>query len=139
VSYFIVYGRNFGSEEVKINDAYIISGIDSSKLQFKINSIPDGYIDIEKASPVPVGADITLQVIFGNGFMPETEFRKKWDEFYVVVETDNQKIRRLVDRSFIHRFLDANHPDPTSAVLSDAVAGNRRNAGVVAAPLALWC
>lgn len=111
VSYFIVYGRNFGSEEVKINDAYIISGIDSSKLQFKINSIPDGFIDIEKASSVPVGADITLQVIFGNGFMPETDFRKKWDEFYVVVETDNQKIRHLVDRSFVHRFLDANHPE----------------------------
>jgi hypothetical protein len=29
--------------------------------------------------------------------------------------------------------------DPTSAVLSDAVAGDRRNAGVAPAPLAMWC
>ena len=29
--------------------------------------------------------------------------------------------------------------DPTSAVLGDAVAGDRRNAGVATTPLALWC
>ena len=30
-------------------------------------------------------------------------------------------------------------PGPTSAVLGDAVAGDRRNAGVATTPLALWC
>ena len=30
-------------------------------------------------------------------------------------------------------------PDPTSAVLGDVVAGDRRNAGVAATPLPLWC
>jgi len=29
--------------------------------------------------------------------------------------------------------------DPTSAVLGDVVAGDRRNAGVAATPLPLWC
>jgi hypothetical protein len=32
-----------------------------------------------------------------------------------------------------------NNLDPSSAVLSDAVAGDRRNAGVAPAPLAMWC
>ena len=35
--------------------------------------------------------------------------------------------------------LDPASPGPTSAVLSDAVAGDRRNAGVAPAPLAMWC
>ncbi len=45
----------------------------------------------------------------------------------------------------LNRMLEFGRPsdtlafDPTSAVLGDAVAGDRRNAGVATTPLALWC
>jgi hypothetical protein len=52
------------------------------------------------------------------------------DAFLLAAIAQNlPKLAKLVEPQF----------GPSSAVLSDAVAGDRRNAGVAPAPLAMWC
>jgi hypothetical protein len=113
ISTYMVSGKNLGPEEITLTDAYIVSAIDSAKLDFKINATPGGMIDIKDASPIPASAGFQLQANFrlNNQAVPENEFLKQWSSFYVVIEANGEKIRHFIDRTIIHRQLDVNHPE----------------------------
>jgi hypothetical protein len=118
VSHFYIRGKNLGSEEVPLDSAYLVSGIDSSTIPMKIDAVPSGPllggpIDVGEAAPIPVGAEFTLSARFGSDerALPEAEFMKSWDNFYVVIKAGDEKIRRLISKSYVRSWFDRNHPE----------------------------
>jgi hypothetical protein len=111
-----IYGKNFGPKEVTIDEAYLLSAIDSTRVSLQINAFPEGIIDIKDASPVPESASFQLRAQFGVGGLPEGEFLKTWSSFYVIVEANGEKIRHLINRQVIRGQLDRSHPELTPHV-----------------------
>jgi hypothetical protein len=64
IFYFMIQGKNFGPQESVIDNAYLLSAIDSTRLELKIIAVPDGLIDIKEASPIPESAQFQLQADF---------------------------------------------------------------------------
>jgi hypothetical protein len=111
VSAFIVRGKNLGSQEVTLDSAYLVSGIDSSTVSMKIVALPSGMIDVGDAAPIPVGAEFTLIARFAQQNLPEADFMKSWDNFYVIIKAGDEKIRHLVSKSTIRSLFEQNHPE----------------------------
>ncbi len=120
IATYLISAKNLGAEEITLNYAYIISSIDSTKLELKIAAVPDGMIDIKDASPIPAGAPFQLQANFrqNNQAVVEGEFIKTWDSFYVVLEANGEKIRHFVSRAVIH--------GTTSPDFSQEIGASRR-------------
>jgi hypothetical protein len=110
---YLVRARNLGSEEVNLRSATMVSGIDSTQIQMKISAIPGGFILPEEAAPIPPGAEFAFHAQFGNGpsGLSESEFMKEWATFSVVIQTDNQKIRREFPADDIRAQFNRNHPE----------------------------
>jgi hypothetical protein len=36
---------------------------------------------------------------------------KSWDNFYVVIKAGDEKIRRLISKSYVRSWFDRNHPE----------------------------
>jgi hypothetical protein len=113
ISVYTINGKSLGSNEISIRDAYVISSVDSTKIPLTIFAIPGGMIDIGDASPIPPGAAFSMQANFarGDARLSEADFLKTWNGFYIVIESDEQKIRHLISRTKIHNMLEVNHPE----------------------------
>ncbi len=113
ISTFNVRGKNLGVEEVQIADAYIISGVDSTKLPMLIAATPSGWTDVKDILPVPPNAEFFLQADFSSDHkdMPEAEFMKRWSHFRVVIQSNNGTVRHDITENEIRSWLYINHPE----------------------------
>jgi hypothetical protein len=105
-----------GTEEVELNDAYLISGIDGRRLNLKLSAIDSkGTFALgipSKSNPLPVGTTITLlSDDFGGGTgISEAEFLAEWGSIVLIAEYSGKKHRVPFDQKSIKESLRLQYP-----------------------------
>jgi hypothetical protein len=110
ISAFILDAHNPGPKEVTLQEAYILSSIDSTKIQMHIINPPSERIPISVAMPAPRDSYLSFEASFDAG-ISETEFSIKWHDFSVVLEFDHTQIRRDFNRQWVVDQINQNHPE----------------------------
>ncbi len=105
---FNLTGKNFGVGEVRIDSAFLVSRIDGTRLPMKIYAIPDGWIDLKEAGPVPAGAIVGLQARFG---LSEADFLKTWRACFIDIKAGDQQITYELTEERIRAWIERNHPE----------------------------
>ena len=111
-----ISGKNLGAEEIHLEDAYLISGIDGAVIKMRVNA---GYpasplwIDVLDAAPVPPRAQIDLNAQFNEGQngLPEEDFLRSWGMFSVVIQYDGRKTRHDFSGAFVRTLIEHYHPE----------------------------
>jgi len=114
VTAFDIQGKNLGDEEVQLTAAYLISGLDGTKLPITINSLPDGWIELTDAGPVPARANFALHTSFAQKdqkALSEADFLKRWSHFSVVIQAGDEKIRHEIREADVLEWIHQNHPE----------------------------
>jgi hypothetical protein len=109
ISAFVLDAYNPGPNEVTLQDAYILSSIDSTKISMHIINPPSERIPISVAMPVPRDAYLSFEASFDDG-ISETDFSTKWHDFSVVLEFDHTRIRRDFNRLWVFDQINQNNP-----------------------------
>ena len=116
ISSFTISGKNLGTEEVDLQEAHLISGVDGATMSMKVNVAQAGtpvWVDLSEIAPVPPGAEINLSAQFGEkqGGMPEADFLRNWGTFSAVIQYNGQKVRHEFSREFVRTLLERFHPE----------------------------
>lgn len=119
---FTVDAQNQSNEEIEIKDAYIVSGVDGSRVRLKI-STPTDDIYPEEAAPIPPKATMHLIADFSNTRLVEGDFVMKWNTFSVVIICGDKQIRHRYDALWVTAQMDEYHSDYRPHV-SKKVSGN---------------
>jgi hypothetical protein len=93
-----ILGKNVGTAEVELHEAYLVSAIDGTPLPLKVIT-PEGAVPISDVGKVPVGAEVKLTGYFDENGQPLTDskFLRRWESFAVVVTYDQTKIRHEIN------------------------------------------
>jgi hypothetical protein len=110
ISAFIVDAYNPGPNEVTLQDAYLLSSIDSTRIAMHIINPPSERISIPDAMPVPKDAHLSFEASFDNG-ISEAEFSTRWHDFSVVLEFDHTRIRRDFNTQWVVDQIKQNNPE----------------------------
>src|SRR5215216_4428849 len=109
--------RNESSEEVILNDAYIISGITSEKREMEVE-VENKWVPVSEIMPIPPGARVGLRVLFqgqAGGGITEEEFFKDWSKIYFVYSFNGKKpVRQLMDEKIFKPIFDNARPKPNT-------------------------
>jgi hypothetical protein len=109
------HSRNEGTEEVTLNDAYLISGITGSKRPMKVHTGANEFVPIGEIEPIPPGATISLRADFNEigGGISETDFMKEWATTYFVYQYNGKKPQRItMDEKLFRATFDSSRPKP---------------------------
>jgi hypothetical protein len=105
---FDVDAKNVGVEEVALKGAYLISGIDGTRILMLVNTPPLPFISSETAT-APLGADMVFRASFGD--ITEADFFSKWLTFSIVIEYNETKLHHDFDRQWVIDQINQNHPE----------------------------
>lgn len=110
VAAFRLRAYNRGPNEVSLHDAYILSGIDSTKIPMDVSTPPlVEKIPARDTAPVPRDTDLALTASFGD--LSEAEFLRKWRYFVAVIEFDQTSIRHEFSNEWVIDQISQNHPE----------------------------
>jgi hypothetical protein len=92
-----ISGKNVSKSPVTISDAYVMSARDPTKVHMRIITPNHGGFLPSEINPIPSQARIDLVAPLGESLTPagikESEFIRKWDPFFVVIEYEGQSIK----------------------------------------------
>jgi hypothetical protein len=109
-------GKNIGTKEIALNDAFLISGITGARLDLFVNNLTDGKgpTAIKNIFPIPPGADIFLAVELPS--MPKNIFITDWGTTILITQYEGKEHRITFDRNEIEKsfapLADSSRPDP---------------------------
>jgi hypothetical protein len=106
-----ITGTVRGAKPVRLDEAFIESGITGRRLDAKI-AAKEGTVPVTQANPIPPDTIFPLHVLFydpGQNVdregMPESEFMNEWGRFAFVVRYQGYEIRRNVTAEDVTRDL----------------------------------
>ena len=110
-------GKNVGDKEVKLENAFIVSGFTGARFEMKVtaaNGRNVQMVPLRKTRPIPPEAEINLLSVELNGQegIEESQFQKYWGSVGFVVEFDGQEHRRTYDPEAINEALELGRFDP---------------------------
>jgi hypothetical protein len=108
INAFILDAYNPGPNEVTIQDAHILSLIDSTRILMHIINPPSERVPI--AMPAPRNAYLSFEASFDIG-ISETEFFKRWHDFSVVLEFDHIRIIHDFNTQWVVEQIKQNNPE----------------------------
>ncbi len=90
-------GRNISEHEVKLRDAYFVSGVTGEQVNLKVQIIPlaAAIADINPIPPAAIFALITTLGPDDDTGITAADFLKTWGPFSFVVEYDDEKTYRI--------------------------------------------
>jgi hypothetical protein len=107
ISSISIAGTNVGSEEIKLDDAYFLSGVDGTKLNVQIGRGGRRY-KIQDVSPLPPGAFFfVVSDPIGpkdQGLSPDN-FLKTWSTIYFVVKYNGSTQKIEFDQEAVESML----------------------------------
>jgi hypothetical protein len=103
-----VPAKNLGDEEVTITAAYIISDVDSKKMEMKINTPPGPSYNINEILPVPPSAWINLIASFSA--TTESSLITEWGAFRAVIKYNGKTIKHQFDADNVRKAMASLHP-----------------------------
>jgi hypothetical protein len=101
-----IVGNNVSKQEVKLDDAYFLSGIDGTRLDAKITWGGSTY-KVQEIRPVPAGAILIMSASFGKlGVgLSQDDFMQKWAVMIFVTVQNGVSQRIDFDREKMKSFL----------------------------------
>lgn len=123
---FAVSGKNASTQELHLQDAYIISGITSGRLPLLIGT-QSGWVLPDQIGLIPPGADINLRLVFDeiHTGVPEKQFMQNWGIITLVVKSDGKEFRKTWDAKTIQaRFAELYPPLPTPRIEIKSTGNN---------------
>jgi hypothetical protein len=113
IEYFLfnVFGKNLGSQEISLQDGYILSSISGERIPMRVNTNPFPDMNIDEAAPVPANAYVNLTAPFGSSGISQTEFMQQWQGFAVVIKYDNKTVRHDFTREDVLAMVSALYPE----------------------------
>jgi hypothetical protein len=103
-----IEGKNVGDKEIKLDDAYLVSGITGTRAEMKIKAV-DGrnilWVSAADTGLIPPGAKIEMvsEKLNGDEGIEESEFSKQWGTLSLVDSFAGTEHRKIYD----HKALDA--------------------------------
>jgi len=108
---FAIDAKNVGTDELTLKEAYLISGIDSTKVNMLVSTPPMQGIIVPETAPIPPNTRFTFTASFDN--ITEQEFFRKWSNFSMIVQYNNtsKPLRHEFDRQWVIDQVNQNHPE----------------------------
>ena len=112
-----IRGINNGSEEIQLDDVYLLSGITGKRLDLQVEAA-DGrtavLVPAKNTNPIPPSAPINLRTPELNDVtgIPEADFLKQWGTLSFVAEYNGQKHRFTYDAKMMKSLFDLQRPKP---------------------------
>jgi hypothetical protein len=104
-----VDAKSVGTEEITLKDAYVISGIDGSKVDMHVSTPPLPWISPQEAAPVPPNTYLAFRALFNN--ITEPDFFKNWENFSIVIQYNNSTLRHEFNRQWVIDQINQSHPE----------------------------
>jgi hypothetical protein len=108
-----IVGKNIGTEDVQLDDIYIVSDITGARLDLKVQIPNEGTIPANETNPIPPDAFIQLS---SDEFNPtvgvsEKDFVRDWGAISFVAEYGGQKHQTSFGHATIEALFDAQRPN----------------------------
>jgi hypothetical protein len=108
-----IVGKNIGTEDVQLDDIYIVSDITGARLDLKVQIPNEGIITAKETNPIPPDAFIQLS---SDEFNPtvgvsEKDFLRDWGAISFVAEYGGQKHQTSFGHATIEALFDAQRPN----------------------------
>jgi hypothetical protein len=109
---FGVVGKNAGSEDVQLDEIYLVSGITGARIELKVQIPDEGMFPVKETNPIPPDAFIQLSSdeFNSSGGISEPDFLKDWGAINFFAVYGGQKHRMIFDRATIAGLFDAQRP-----------------------------
>ncbi|MGY3588528.1 hypothetical protein ACVIGB_002513 [Bradyrhizobium sp. USDA 4341] len=123
-----IEGKNTGDREIRLKNAYLISGITGARLEMTIKVV-DGrnvmLVPVRDSGVIPPNAQINLfsAELNGDDGIEESEFSKHWAPFSFVFEFDGTEHRKAYGRDVVAASIDEEKIDPAEPHIK--LGGNR--------------
>lgn len=106
----IQIGAKNGDREIRLEDAYIVSGQGNGEVKLRVGS-DQGWIEPNRASTISPNSPIVFRAEFTP--MPAKEFFDKWKTFRITVKHDDGAIfTKDVDEKMVAALYSAFRPNP---------------------------
>jgi hypothetical protein len=102
-----IMGGNLSKEEIKLDDAYFISGMDSSRLDVKI-VIAGALYKPQEIKPIPAGAMLFIKsdpIGPPNVGLSQDDFLRKWGAIIFIAKYNGMTKRIVFDQTEVKSFL----------------------------------
>jgi hypothetical protein len=101
-----IVGGNVSKQEVKLDDAYFLSGIDGTRLDAKISWGGSTY-KVQEIKPIPAGAMLIMSASFGKPGvgLSQDDFMQKWAILIFVTVQNGVTQRNEFDQEKMKSFL----------------------------------
>lgn len=108
-----IVGKNIGTEEVQLDDLYIVSDVTGARIDLKVQIPNEGTILAKDTNPIPPDAFIQLS---SDEFNPtagvsEKDFMRDWGAIRFVAEYGGQKHQTSFGHATIEALFDAQRPN----------------------------
>ena len=109
---FGVVGKNIGSEDVQLDEIYLVSGITGARIELKVQIPDEGMFPVKDTNPIPPDAFIQLSSdeFNSSGGISEPDFLKDWGAINFFAVYGGQKHRMIFDRATVAGLFDAQRP-----------------------------
>jgi hypothetical protein len=108
---FTVFGKNLASQEILLQEGYIISSVTGERIPMRVNTNPFPDMNIDEAAPVPANAFINFTAPFGSSGITQAEFMQKRQGFSVIIKYDNKTIRHELTREAVLAMVSGLYPE----------------------------
>jgi hypothetical protein len=108
-----IVGKNIGTEDVQLDDIYVVSDITGARVDLKVQIPNEGTIPARETNPIPPDAFIQLSSDEFNptGGVSEKDFLRDWGAISFVAEYGGQKHQTSFNHATIEALFDAQRPN----------------------------
>lgn len=98
--------ENISGGGVQIEEAYIISRMDGSRLDVRFNDRAGNYLEPTNFNPLPPGSEMDFRAVFGETGLSEEEFWRKWAGIEFIARYSGREYRKIFVRQDIEKPLE---------------------------------
>jgi hypothetical protein len=104
---------NVSDHEIRLEDAYIVSGETGDKIFMKVGVPGTGWIFPSETNPIPPGGTVTVRAEFNAPIgLAASDFFNKWKVMHLTTKYDRAVHRKLIDEKMVSALFAAFRPNP---------------------------
>jgi hypothetical protein len=108
-----ISASNVSDHEIRLEDAYIVSGETGDKIIMKVGAAGAGWIFPSETNPIPPGGIVTLRAEFNAPIgLAASDFFNKWKVMHLTTKYDGAAHRKRIDEKMVSALFAAFRPNP---------------------------
>lgn len=108
-----ISASNVSDHEIRLEDAYIVSGETGDKIIMKVGAAGAGWIFPSETNPIPPGGTVTVRAEFNAPIgLAASDFFNKWKVTHLTTKYDGAVHRKLIDEKMVSALFAAFRPNP---------------------------